>query len=1144
MNKSTLKRFATQTRLELIEIVSTKLGYLLSLEETALPVEYRDHSENIRKMKERCSLKGAIDKEKKEEFIEEVGYTWFNRLVALRFMDANEITELGVISPLADQTLPAIYNKAKEGTIDKELKLERDKFFSLIDGKIAAANPDNEAYRMLFVAVCNLYSTLMPFIFEAISDYTELLLPDDMLSANSVRAKVVEAMPEEDCNDVEIIGWLYQFYIAHKKDDVFAALKKNKKITPSNIPAATQLFTPDWIVKYMVENSLGKLWMLNNPSSALKEQMKYYIENPDETTEFIKISSPEEITLLDPCMGSGHILTYAFDLLTKIYEEAGYNASDIPGLILEKNIYGCDIDKRAATLAQFALTMKARMYYRRYFRKTVRLNAIELQDFGSEAFAGIKNFGSLMTPKDEGQFEEGVFAHNTAEYELQKSLLTSQYHCIVTNPPYMGNTGMNIELSKFVKNFYPNSKSDLMTCFIERNLKFSKNSAYVAMIILPSWLFLSTFEKLRRNILENYTINSLLHMGRGIFGIDWGSTAFCIKNHPAVGDSIGHYFRLHKRNFQHIYYEDISKIFLNAKLNPKYQFDFDAYRNEEDDISEIQSESNINGLQIYYTANQSDFSNIPGSPIAYWVSKVIRNSFSLGFKIGEAAKKGLSCSGTELFYRLFWEVSLNKLSIRNGRIWHPITKGGPFRKWYGNNEYVINWNDNGYAIKSRVDLDGKSLAVIRNENIYFQRCVSWNDVSSGQLSCRYTPEGSIPTDSGPAIYSNDYLYEIMCFLNSKVSKPFTDLLCPTIHFGVGQIAEFPVIFPNSSELKSKINIFSDQCIDISHEEWDSRETSWDFTKNELIKHKSDSKIETAYSNFCDYWRNKFIQLHVNEEELNRLFIDIYKLQDELTPDVELKDITILKQESHIDDNGDLVFNADEIMKQFISYGVGCMFGRYSLDKNGLVVANMGQEISTNATFAIDDDNIIPVLEDDCFSDDIASRLIEFVKVVFDAEHHAENIRFIEDSLGTTIRKYFAKGFYDDHIKRYKKRPIYWMISSPKKSFNTLIYMHRYQDDIFARVQNNYLREYITKLEAAMHTATTIANDENNSAADRRKAIKDIETITKKIDELIKFDRDKLTPFAQSRTSIDLDDGVKVNYSKFEEILYPIPGLSE
>jgi len=516
MNKSALKKFATSIRNELKRSISTKLDYLLGLGSN-LPIELKDEEQNIEIIRKRCTTDGKLDDQKRDELIEEVAYTWFNRLIALRFMDANGITESGVVSPIKGQTLPEIFNLAKGGDISDKLNLDRDKFYDLCDGKIPSNNPDNEAYRMLFISVCNYYSEIMPFMFETIKDYTELLLPDDMLSSNSIRAKVVEALDDESLKDVEIVGWLYQFYISEKKDEVFNKLKKNVKITPQNIPAATQLFTPHWIVKYMVENSLGRLWMLNNPDSKLKDHMRYYIEQKSEDQEFIKIESVEELTLFDPCCGSGHILTYAFDLLAKIYEEQGYNKSEIPKLILQNNLFGCDIDKRAATLAAFALTMKARLYHRRFFRKNVKPNAIELQEFNSQTFKGIKNFGSLLTPKDDEEFKSGMFAQNSSEYELQKKILTNSYHCVVTNPPYMGAKGMNKELSDFVKKRYPDSKSDLFAVFMERSLEFTKPKGFMSMINQHSWMFLSSYEKLRKKIISNHHIDTLVHLGARAF---------------------------------------------------------------------------------------------------------------------------------------------------------------------------------------------------------------------------------------------------------------------------------------------------------------------------------------------------------------------------------------------------------------------------------------------------------------------------------------------------------------------------------------------------------------------------------------------------------------------------------------------------
>lgn len=518
MNKSALKKFATSIRVELINLVKTKVDYFLKLDISNLPIEYKAHQNSIKEIASRCFKDAKIDKSKYEDFIEEVAYTWFNRFVALRFMDINEINQTKVISPLDAHTIPQIVTDAKSGNIDEELNIDRERFFALLDKKIESRDSDNECYRMLFISTCNNYSKLMPFMFESISDYTELLLPDDLLSQNSVRAKVVNGMSEEDCTDIEVIGWLYQFYISEKKDKVFEDLSKNVKITPSNIPAATQLFTPHWIVKYMVENSLGKLWMLNHPSSSLKDSMKYYIQEENPTDTFLKISTPQELSLIDPCCGSGHILTYAFDLLALIYEEQGYNKSEIPTLILENNLFGCDIDKRAATLANFALTMKARLYHRRFFKKSTRVNIVELQEYGT-SYNGIKNYGSLLTPKEEDKNikEDGIFGYVSDEFKLQTKILSSEFTCTVTNPPYMGGKGMNKELGDFVKDRYPDSKSDLFAVFMERTLELTKQNGFMAMINQHSWMFLSSYEKLREKIIKNHKIDTMVHLGSRAF---------------------------------------------------------------------------------------------------------------------------------------------------------------------------------------------------------------------------------------------------------------------------------------------------------------------------------------------------------------------------------------------------------------------------------------------------------------------------------------------------------------------------------------------------------------------------------------------------------------------------------------------------
>jgi len=539
-----------------------------------------------------------------------------------------------------------------------------------------------------------------------------------------------------------------------------------------------------------------------------------------------------------------------------------------------------------------------------------------------------------------------------------------------------------------------------------------------------------------------------------------------------------------------------------------------------------------------YEAKQEDFEKIPGSPVAYWVSDRVKDIFGEFKKLKDLipVKKGMSTAKDDYFLKLWYEVDYKKKNLK----WFPITKGGDFRKWYGSNEYFVNWENNGYELKNF------DKAYIRNEDSYFKKSLTWSYISSYKLSFREISDGFLATAAGPLVVTDDKYF--LSLLNTNISNKLISFIGgATITFEVGEVGNLPIIFQKNNSTKQKIETITQQNIDISKEEWDSRETSWDFRINELIRMKNEElkmkncKLEDVYNRYCDYWREKFFTLHANEEELNRLFIEIYELGEELTPDVELKDITILKNEAKIIDS-ELVFQAEEIMKQFISYGVGVMFGRYSLDSDGLLIADMGQDVPTSASFVIDDDNIIPVLEDDYFSDDIASRFVQFVKVVFGEESLSENIAFLENSLGVSLRKYFVKGFYEDHIKRYKKRPIYWMVASPKKGFMALLYMHRYEADTFARVRNSYLTEYIAKLEAHKDTLTLTTSSSTASNADKKKADKDIKKIDSKLKEMIEFDREKMMSISQNSFEIDLDDGVKVNYCKFKDILYPITGL--
>ena len=550
-----------------------------------------------------------------------------------------------------------------------------------------------------------------------------------------------------------------------------------------------------------------------------------------------------------------------------------------------------------------------------------------------------------------------------------------------------------------------------------------------------------------------------------------------------------------------------------------------------------------------YEAKQEDFFKIPGNPIGYWIGSKVIKHFSNNIFLNKdvITREGMATADNDRFLKYWNEINFNSIGFnfktidkanQSDKLWFPYNKGGEFRKWFGNNEYVVDWENDGYGIKNNID---KKTGRIRSHNyngdFALKQGMTWAAISSSEISVRFSDYGYMFDSKGAMGFSNSNIKYFIALINSSISMKFLEILAPTLDFKVGDIIKIPLITKDEEIIIKLV----DKNINISKEEWNSRETSWDFTKNELIKHKSDSKIETAYSSYCNYWKEQHNTLHQNEEELNRLFIDIYELQDELTPDVELKDITILKNETKIIDN-ELVFQADEIMKQFISYGVGVMFGRYSLDSDGLLIANMAQVVPTDTTFEIDDDNVIPVLEDDYFKDDIASRFVQFVKATFGEEDLSENIRFIESSLGTTLRKYFVKGFYEDHIKRYKKRPIYWMVASPKKGFMSLIYMHRYEADTFGRVRNSYLTEYIAKLEAHKETLTLTTSSDTATERDKKDADKQMKNIDTKLKEIIEFDRDKMMSWSQNPTEIDLDDGVKVNYCKFKDILYPIKGL--
>jgi len=1325
MDTAKLKRFAQDARRMLIEQVETKLTAVLKEDSLAR----RESKIAVH------SLEEEISKTSRERVVERVAYLWFNRFCAFRFMDVNGYTKVSVVSPREEATQPEILAEAKAGQVHDDLQpfINRERLFGLLSGSVVSNEPQQEAYRMLLVASCNQYHKLMPFLFEKIEDFSELLLPDDLLSGNSILAYTREAMTKESCENVEVIGWLYQFYISEKKDKVFSDLKKNKKITPENIPAATQLFTPNWIVRYMVENSLGRLWMLNRPNSKLINQMEYYIppassgdsgqrsvdsknvnrdqcsverginngkkfqrtdslaksdglgrgsvsseqilseggdvcfnkpgsegngfgsfqhrggvsssiesgisqfsfdltgvtggsgdsdiagnkaqlhigkssskcspvkrgdqQNaecaPQQTghcsqeTDYLRISSPLEIRICDPACGSGHILVYAFELLYSIYEEEGFDAPDIPGLILQNNLFGIEIDERAAELAAFALVMKAREKDRRFFKRAatcgelvepnicliekVEIEENDLQTYMDKVgrdlftanleetlrqFKDADNFGSLIRPIEtdvesvrkmlETKGVEGnMFLAGTHESVLKilrmVEFLRPRYHVVVANPPYMGGKGMNEELGKFAKKEYPDSKSDLFAMFIERNLDLVVKQGCVGMITMQSWMFLSSFESLRKKILENDTILSMSHLGARGFDSIGGevvqTTAFVLE-HEQRADHRGEYLRL-----------------VDGENEAEKQKDF---------------RDNRFGGKLKFTASAEDFGKVPGCPIAYWFPLSAYQIFEKNQQISDIAqvKTGMTTADNERFVRAWYEISYNRIGLgfrsakeakESGCKWFPYNKGGGYRKWYGFAENLVNWENDGLEIKNNFDANGKRKASVRAEEFYFKKAITYSAVTSGQFSSRLSDSGFLFDSGGSSIFSDDDKLDLLAaMLSTKIPGYFLEGFNDTINFQPGDISRIPVVHCNFEGSLTN-------CLKYAKTDWNSFEISWDFQSLPLINSKVNiSTIAKAYGVLLTQWRNVSLEMQHLEEENNRIFIEAYGLQDELTPEVPLKEITLTCNPYYRygDDKTPEQLEGlllQDTMKEFISYSVGCMFGRYSLDKPGLVLANQGETLEDylkqvpQPTFMPDEDNVIPLMEVDWFPDDLVERFKRFLKTTFGEENFEENLRFIEEALGyktngkgkpQLIRDYFLNSFYTDHLKTYKKRPIYWMFSSPKGTFNALIYMHRYRPDTVSIILNDYLRVFRTKLEAYLDNKTHESISPTATAGQKTAALREIEKLKKQIAEIDEYERDVLYPLAGEKIEIDLDDGVKKNYPRFGKALRTIPGLDK
>ena len=1222
MNKNAIKKFAIDARNKLIASVTDKAGMLgitpdncseaitkgadFEVYKTAAGTEVtlnKKQCEQRRKLVDQIYARGF------EAVVEEVAYTWFNRICAIRFMEVNDYmypVRVRVLSSEKEgKNEPDVVTMAPEIDWDFTDK-EREE---IIDAKMN--NRLDDLFRMLFIKQCNLLHEVLPGLFEETEDYTEMLLNISFTNEDDVIRMLVDGIDEKDFNittvdedgkaagQVEIIGWLYQYYNTEPKNKAFA---KKAKITKEEIPAVTQLFTPDWIVRYMVENSLGRMWVEGHPDDELKSKWKYYLDEAEQEEsvqhELDKIKAeyatlkPEDIKLIDPCMGSGHILVYAFNVFMQIYENAGWSQRDAAQSIIQNNIYGLDIDDRAAQLSYFAVLMKARQYDRRILTRGIEPNVYAVQESnginrGQFKFFGAglaeeekktallqmegllntlndaKEYGSLVNVEDfdwellekfventdtESQISFETYGLDETAEQLKQlikigKVMAQKYEVVVTNPPYAGTSNLSAKVNNFVKKNYPDSKADLFAVFIERCGEMLKKNGYQAMITQHAWMFLSSFEKLRMK-LQQKTIINMAHLGARAFEEIGGevvqTTSFIIQNNFII-NYIGTYLRLLDGESQ---YEKES-LFLRQE-------------------------------QRYDTA-QNTITNIPTEPLAYWIGEKIVECYKKNTYISDYAKpcKGIDTGKNDIFLRLWFEVNENNQYIPEGKSdidfskykWFPYNKGGSYRKWYGNNEYVINWENSGEKIKN---YSGSNL---RNKDMYFREGVTWSTVSSNRNSFRYFDKGYLFDNGGSCLFSNIYLEYIQGLLNTKVAVELLKIQ-PTMNNQPGTIGGLPLIINENIDIKKIVR----ENIALAQLDWDSFETSWDFKCHPLISvipqnralfdDATDIDLAECYTGWENECNERFNQLKANEEELNRIFIDIYGLQDELTPEVEDKDVTVRKADLQRD------------IKSLVSYAVGCMFGRYSLDEEGLVLAGQPFEAHffeasapvcgtgfagapgasvpigefyyktgegvKKCTYNPDKDNIIPICDEEYFSDDIVSRFCEWVKIVYGEKSLETNLDFIAKALGNkgntsreVIRNYFLNDFFKDHCNTYSvtgsgKRPIYWLFDSGKQNgFKALIYMHRYDADTVGRVRTDYLHKAQKYVETAMQSAQYTI-DNATSASEKSKATKAVTKYTKQLAEMKIYD-EAIAHVANQRIEIDLDDGVKVNYAKFQGV---------
>lgn len=1158
MDTTLLKSFATSSRTELIREVAARITAVLA---QGSP-ERVEQPRAMTQLERAISAGGGGDKGK-AHVVDRVAYTWFNRIIALRFMDANGYTGIGVVSPAADQVgQPEILAAAKRGQVDGDVVKGTNAaaITGLLNGTRQprpGVEAQAEAYSLLLADYCRYWNRAMPFMFEREGDFTELLIPANVLAEDSVLSRSVTVLTEEVCQDVEVIGWLYQFYISERKDEVFAGFKKNKKAGADEIPAATQLFTPHWIVRYLVENSVGRLWMLNHPESRLIDQMDYYIASVDEETDFLKINRPEDLTVIDPACGSGHMLTYAFDLLYAIYEEEGYTPSQIPSLILTHNLYGTEIDPRAGALAAFALTIKARAKQRTFFSKHVEPNICVIDPISFSAdeldclvtthgdkhaeiafwnqFAEAEVLGSLIKPAadltarlashletldDEGDLLRAEMLDWAGRAVRQAQYLSDSYGVVVANPPYMGSRNIQASLKANLDRLYPEGKSDLYSAFLVRGIDFAASGGVLAMITMQSWMFLKSYEQLREHLLEQGRLSSMLHFGARAFDAIGGevvsTTAFALTK--SRHDARGTFVRL---------------VDLNSEAT-KSAAAREAIRD------------GISSPRVDQLAS-ADFRHFPGNIIAYWLPETWRDLFVECKAVRELAepRKGLDTGYNDRFLRYWWEVGAGRSSYdsgdsvsaqASGARWFPYNKGGESRKWYGNHWFVVNWANDGFEIRRfGTEAGGKPRSAVRNPGYYFTPSISWSDV--GGLAFRSYPHGFIHDNKGPSVFSanTSTRASLLAYFNSPLAADLLAAIAPTMSTQVGDVAILPAKSDGSFDgLVSSL-------VQRAKADWDSFESSWNFTTHPLLVSPRTGSLSEHVGQRVAGWRQVASAQQAHEFQANVKVAELYGVSGEIVTAVAIEHVSLARNPAFaygggLDDREYHARSATDLVKELASYAVGSMFGRYSLDEPGLILADQGTTLEDylakvpTPTFIPDADNVIPIVDGDWFEDDIVERFRQFLRAAFGEEHFEENLRFVTDALGVkNLRDYFVKSFYKDHVQRYKKRPIYWLFSSPKGSFNALIYMHRYTPSTVSTVLT-YLREYVTKLESALQQAERAGN------------AKEADRLRKILVELNEYEHDTLFPKASENVVIDLDDGVKVNYPKFGAALKKIPGL--